>query len=62
MLSLSRFFRRRRIYRTVLQELSGYLDHDCDFEQANDGNVSGVAAAWSREPKAAPKRYSHAPN
>ena len=28
MLSLSRFFRRRRIYRTVLQELSGYSDHE----------------------------------
>jgi uncharacterized protein YjiS (DUF1127 family) len=28
MLSLSRFFRRRRTYRTVLQELSGYSDHE----------------------------------
>jgi uncharacterized protein YjiS (DUF1127 family) len=28
MLSLSRFFRRRRIYRTVQQELSGYSDHE----------------------------------
>jgi len=27
-LSLSRFFRRRRTYRTVLQELSGYSDHE----------------------------------
>jgi uncharacterized protein YjiS (DUF1127 family) len=28
MLSLSRFFRRRRTYRTVLHELSGYSDHE----------------------------------
>jgi uncharacterized protein YjiS (DUF1127 family) len=28
MLSLSRFFRRRRTYRTVLQELSGYSNHE----------------------------------
>jgi uncharacterized protein YjiS (DUF1127 family) len=28
MLSLARFFRRRRTYRTALQELSGYSDHE----------------------------------
>jgi uncharacterized protein YjiS (DUF1127 family) len=27
-LSLGRFFRRRRTYRTVLQELSDYSDHE----------------------------------
>jgi uncharacterized protein YjiS (DUF1127 family) len=27
-LSLARYFRRRRTYRTVLQELSGYSDHE----------------------------------
>lgn len=28
MLSLARFLRRRRTYRTVLLELSGYSDHE----------------------------------
>ena len=28
MLSLARFLRRRRAYRTVLHELSGYSDHE----------------------------------
>jgi len=36
--SLARFFRRRRTYRTVLQELSGYSDHelhDIDIDRAD---------------------------
>ncbi len=49
MLSLARFFRRRRTYRTVLQELSSYSNrelHDIGIDRAD---IHAIARQMSQE-------------
>ena len=49
MLSLARFLRRRRTYRTVLQELSGYSDHELHDIGIDRANIHDIARRVSEE-------------
>ena len=46
-LSLGRFFRRRRTYRTVLQELSGYSDHELHDIGIDRADIHEIARRMS---------------
>ena len=48
-LSLARFFRRRRTYRTVLQELSGYSDHELHDIGIDRADVHEIARRMSED-------------
>jgi uncharacterized protein YjiS (DUF1127 family) len=45
--SLGRFFRRRRTYRTVLQELSGYSDHELHDIGIDRADIHEIARRMS---------------
>jgi uncharacterized protein YjiS (DUF1127 family) len=49
MLSLSRFFRRRRTYRTALQELSGYSDHELHDIGIDRADIDEIARRISED-------------
>ena len=49
MLSLARFFRRRRTYRTVLQELSSYSNHELHDIGIDRADVHAIARQMSQE-------------
>ena len=49
MLSLARFLRRRRTYRTVLQELSGYSDHELHDIGIDRADIHDIARRVSEE-------------
>jgi len=49
MLSLARFFRRRRTYRTVLQELSSYSDHELHDIGIDRADIHAIARQMSEE-------------
>ncbi len=49
MLSLARFLRRRRAYRTVLQELSGYSDHELHDIGIDRADIHDIARGVSEE-------------
>jgi uncharacterized protein YjiS (DUF1127 family) len=49
MLSLARFLRRRRTYRTVLQELSGYSDHELHDIGIDRADIHEIARRVSEE-------------
>ena len=49
MLSLARFFRRRRAYSTVLQELSGYSDQELHDIGIDRGDIHEIARRVSEE-------------
>jgi uncharacterized protein YjiS (DUF1127 family) len=46
-LSLARFVRRRRTYRTVLQELSGYSDHELHDIGIDRADIHAIARQMS---------------
>lgn len=48
-LSLARFFRRRRTYRTVLQELSGYSDHELHDIGIDRADIHEIARRMSED-------------
>jgi uncharacterized protein YjiS (DUF1127 family) len=50
MLSLTRFLRRRRTYRTVLQELSSYSDHELRDIGIDRADIHEIARRTSEEP------------
>ncbi|MGB7972883.1 MAG: DUF1127 domain-containing protein [Roseiarcus sp.] len=43
MLSHARFLRRRRTYKTVLQELSGYSDHELNDIGVDRADIHDIA-------------------
>jgi uncharacterized protein YjiS (DUF1127 family) len=45
--SLARFFRRRRTYRTVLQDLSGYSDHELHDIGIDRADIHEIARRMS---------------
>ena len=45
--SLARFFRRRRTYRTVLQELSDYSDHELHDIGIDRADIHEIARRMS---------------
>jgi len=47
--SLARFFRRRRTYRTVLQELSSYSDHELHDIGIHRADIHAIARRVSEE-------------
>jgi uncharacterized protein YjiS (DUF1127 family) len=47
--SLARFWRRCRIYRTVLQELSGYSDHELHDIGIDRADIHAIARQMSEE-------------
>jgi uncharacterized protein YjiS (DUF1127 family) len=47
--SLARFFRRRRTYRTVLQELSGYSDHELQDIGIDRADIHEIARRMSED-------------
>jgi uncharacterized protein YjiS (DUF1127 family) len=49
MLSLARFLRRRRIYRNVIQELSGYSDHELHDIGIHRADICEIAWRTSQE-------------
>jgi len=49
MLSLARFFRRRRTYRTVLQELSSYSNHELHDIGIDRADIYAIARQMSQE-------------
>jgi uncharacterized protein YjiS (DUF1127 family) len=49
MLSLTRFLRRRRTYRTALQELSGYSDHELHDIGIDRADIHSIARQMSEE-------------
>jgi uncharacterized protein YjiS (DUF1127 family) len=49
MLSLTRFFRRRSTYRTVLQELSRYSDHELHDIGIDRADIYAIARQMSEE-------------
>ena len=49
MLSLARFLHRRRTYRTVLQELSGYSDHELHDIGIDRADIHHIARRVSEE-------------
>jgi uncharacterized protein YjiS (DUF1127 family) len=48
-LSLARFFRRRRTYRTALQELSGYSDHELHDIGIDRADIHEMARRMSED-------------
>jgi uncharacterized protein YjiS (DUF1127 family) len=48
MLSLARFLRRRRIYRNVMQELSGYSDHELHDIGIHRADIREIARQTSQ--------------
>ncbi len=48
-LSLARFFRRRRTYRTALQELSGYSDHELHDIGIDRADIHEIARRMSED-------------
>jgi uncharacterized protein YjiS (DUF1127 family) len=48
-ISLGRFFRRRHTYRTVLQELSGYSDHELHDIGIDRVDIYAIARRVSEE-------------
>jgi len=48
-LSLVRFLRRRRIYRNVMQELSGYSDHELHDIGIHRADIREIARQTSHE-------------
>jgi uncharacterized protein YjiS (DUF1127 family) len=49
-LSLTRFLRRRRTYRTILQELSNYSDHELHDIGIDRADIREIARRTSEEP------------
>ncbi len=49
MLSLARFFRRRRTYRTVLKELSSYSTHELHDIGIDRADIHTIARQMSQE-------------
>jgi uncharacterized protein YjiS (DUF1127 family) len=49
-LSLTRFLRRRRTYRTILQELSSYSDHELHDIGLDRADIHEIARRTSEEP------------
>ncbi len=49
MLLLVRFFRRRRTYRTVLQELSSYSEHEQHDIGIDRADIHAIARQMSEE-------------
>jgi len=49
MLSLARFLRRRPTYRTVLQELSDYSDHELHDIGIDRADIHAIARQMSEE-------------
>ena len=48
-LSLGRFFRRRRTYRTVLKELSSYSNHELHDIGIDRADIHTIARQMSQE-------------
>jgi uncharacterized protein YjiS (DUF1127 family) len=48
-LSLARFLRRRRTYRTILLELSGYSDHELHDIGVDRADIYAIARRVSEE-------------
>ena len=49
MFSLARFFQRRRTYRTILQELSSYSNHEPHDIGADAADIRAIARRASEE-------------
>jgi uncharacterized protein YjiS (DUF1127 family) len=49
-LSLTRLLRRRRTYRTILQELSSYSDHELHDIGSDRADIHEIARRTSEEP------------